>query len=373
MPAKLNRNNRLFRHVFGLASPSLIICLAAVGFAQYRIPTTVEMTSTASAISFTTAGDRPSLVLKGGLTITSMSLYEFKTLHLTPKHLSRTKLDGQESLDGQENTAASLRNENRPLEIRAGSPVLRPRVVLEPSLRPADLETSLGNIDHVWLPSGSRVYLSRTSDLLSLRVTSESQEIRVALRGALRMSIEHSDVRSQGTTETAPFQQYDIEVGPVRPMASATARNNTLAVALELAPGDTRELAQSLDVTALEFQKQSISGHPESSIIESELSFPATSNPPRVLTAGEYLQLSPKRGFQLKSIGLNDAGSFRIQATGKVSNLVHGSEDLRRSALDFIVDHRLVSLVAAVALWVFPTTLAARKLIIELTGKKTTD
>ena len=353
--------SRFVLHLLLLAAPTLVVVVLAGIAMQIRRSTAFDLRLTVSQVAFASASQQEALLLDktafAGLTMLGAERGEIQ------RGLVRADSGG---------ASAPLR---LPVTLSARDP--RGATVIFAGAAPDP--PAAGELDRLFLSPGGRAELAITPETppaLSLRVLDQASRILLSLRGAWDMNLLGVKVETGASASRAAagsaLRLEAPEDGSFVELWSVPA-GYTLVLPTTADDAPTAPLVSNLRVSQLELQTLGPSGEAVSTIAgDGTIGFPDAPKAAEVaVKPGDFVVLGGAESFWIRKLELQpERHSLSLEAGGVAESLASGPaggiQEHARTWFDSIWNQPRSVQLFALAVWLFPTTLAARRLLKEL-------
>lgn len=349
-----------------LALPTVVIVPVLAILMVVPVATRVNIRLSVDRIVFTVGGHEQVLVLDS-VPVQTLRVERFETVSFAPAALELSGDDGA----GSRSTPLEL---DRPtVVIRGEHPSLQPAVVVEAAEGNA---RRVGTLDRLWVNPGSRVtFEAGRGEDLDLTVSIDEPDVAafLAFGGAYRLTthfalFEGLRVPVPRASDSLIFRVEPANVGPQMEIAGGRP---PLVIVATL----PRDIVDSLiprtgvPVVQLEFTRLE-TGNVISSLVDAgEITYPDFPNIDAVpVSASDGVTVGRLERFRIVAIRpqLNAIG---VELDGIVGDLTTGSadftEDRRLMWFDTLWESRRLALLFTIAIWIFPTSVAAYRMCRE--------
>ncbi len=361
-----------------LTLPSVVVIAVVVALMNWRIPTRVQVELTADRAMFTVGGTDTAQILNT-VGFESLTVEAFARIVFSPKTLEVA------------NPAQYLPREDRyppsawtsltvtpPVVLTGEDDALQPTVTLE-SAQPG--QRMAGALDRVWARPGAAITLEvrgREKTHLTLQADHQASSAFVSLDGLAQLITDYTQV--SGLAER-PFQAdaltYRTQLADHSPVLEVTGTPRSLVLILTLAPEKTVHLFSQggIPVTVLDFTRQNPQGAPETTLVKGgTITYPDYPKIGNVSVKGsDFIGLDQFETFHITEIALEaKPKGMRFRLDGMANHVKTGSvqfaKDHRLTRFDTLWHNTKVTVLFAIIVWVFPTTVGAYRLLQEVRG-----
>jgi TIR domain len=364
-------SRRLLARLAYLLTPTLIaLIVAAIGMRIYR-PTPFNLDLTVKSLFFVSAAEQDARLLDR-TSFSTLALHGIESATLRAK-----------SVVVSDDSQADSRRDRAPQSFELPAPMrvtaMRKSgaaVMLEAAGKGAP---AIGELDWLFVPPGARVDLAVTPEnppRLSVRIWDQPSRVLLSLHGEWLLDLVEAKL------ESAMSKASDITAITLRLSAAedgslseliSTARGPKVILTVPSGAAPPVLLPVPLRVSALQLATQGLSGEALSTVSgEGRVVYVEAENQKGIdVKPGDYIVLDDLRNFYIRSVGFqSDTGEIRLVAGGIAGSLKLGpAGGIRERALTWFdsVWHQPRSVqVFALAVWLFPTTLAGYKLLKDL-------
>jgi hypothetical protein len=238
---------------------------------------------------------------------------------------------------------------------------------------------ALGELDRLFLPPGEWAELAVTQEhrpQLSVRILDQPARIVLSMHGESNLELVDAkiDSRSNAPSDATTFM-LRLEAADSGSLVDLMGTAAGLTVLLAPAPGPRSSVAlvSDLRISEIQFRTQGPTGATVTTLSgNGTIGFPKAPDKARIaVTAGHYVVLHDLRDFFLRKVFFEpEHRAIHLEAGGLAGSLrsgpVGGVEERALTWFDSIWHQPRSVQLFGLALWLFPTTLAAYKLLKEL-------
>ena len=365
-PSALTFNRRTLVRLGVLAAPTLaVLVLAGIAMLIHR-PTAFDLDLTVTNVSFVCAGEQAALLV-GKTAFTALAVHGIEEGTIGARRAELV----------QEAGSVTARSLPLPLPV-----AISQRLATGAHVRfaaPGGGASAVGDLDRVFLPPGRRAELAVTQEhppQLSVRVLDQSLRIVLSIRGESNVELVGARIDSgsnapiEAATLTLRLEAADS--GSLVELVG-TAAGLTVLLAPAAGPRPSIALVSDLRVSEIQFQTQGPTGATVTTVSgDGTIGFPKAPDKAKIaVTAGHYVALRGLRDFFLRKVVFEpERSAVHLEAGGLAGSLrsgpVGGVEERALTWFDSIWHQPRSVQLFGLALWFFPTTLAAYKLLKEL-------
>jgi TIR domain len=361
---------RLLLRLAYLSAPTLIaLIVAAIGMRIYR-PTPFHLEVTVKSLSFVSVAQQNARLLER-TAFNSLALHGMESGTLNARRFVPSD-QGQ----GESRVDRAPQSSGIPVPLRVTAlEKSGVAVMLEATERGAQ---ALGEVDRLFVPPGARVDLAVTPEKpprLSVRIWDQPSRVLFSLRGEWLLDLVQAKVESamsKASDAAVTLKLSAAEDGSLSEFTSTAAGPKViLTVPSQSAPPAL--LPAALGVSALKLTGQGPANEVLSTVSgDGRIGYDEAQDRKDIaLKSGDYIVPTDLRNFYIRSIGFqSETGAIRLVAGGVAGSLKSGPAGaIHERAVTWFdsVWHQPRSLqLFALAIWLFPTTLAGYKLFKEL-------
>jgi TIR domain-containing protein len=361
---------RLLLRLAYLGAPTLIaLIVAAIGMRIHR-PTPFDLELTVKSLSFVSAAQQNARLLER-TAFNSLALHGMESGTLNAKRFVLSNQgQGESRLDrGPQSSPVPVPLRVTALE-KSGAAVM-----LEATERGAQ---ALGEVDRLFVPPAARVDLAVIPEKpprLSVRIWDQPSRILFSLRGEWLLDLVQAKVESAMSKARDAAVTLKLSAAADGSVSEFTSTVAGPRVILTVPSHSTPPalLPAALRVSALKLTEQGSANEVLSTVSgDGKVGYAdAEDRKDIAVKPGDYIVPGDLRNFYIRSIGFqSESGEIRLVAGGVAGSLKSGPPGaIHERAITWFdsVWHQPRSLqLFALAIWLFPTTLAGYKLFKEL-------
>lgn len=350
---------RLLVRLVLLSAPTIIALMVAGAAMLIHRPTAFNLELTVKGVSFTA---------EQGVLLLDKSAFTSLALH----GVERGRIDANRAVLAEQRVDASSTSPRPiPVPIRIAARKESGATVIFAA--PDGGGPVIGEFDQLFVPDGARVDLAVTPEkpsALSVRIVDRASRFVLSLRGESLVDLVHAKIESgtgQLDAAAVTLKLDAAESGSLVEMEGTSAGPTVLLTPPSASTGPAM-LPGPLRVSALQFladRISTVSGAGSIGFAEAEDARKITVN------SGDFVVLSDLRSFYVRGLTLQpEAQAIRFVAGGFAGSLQTGPAGGRRERaltwFDSVWRQPWSLQLFALAVWLFPTTLAGYKLLKEL-------
>ena len=354
-----------------LAAPTVVaLVLAGVAMTIHR-PTAFDLDLTVTKLSFVSAAEQAT-ELVGKTPFAALDLHGIERGTINAKRAVLVE-DG-----GNDAAAAPTADTSTPLTLPIRITERKPKGASVMFAGSGNVGSAVGELDRLFLPPGGRAELEVTQEnppAVSVRIPDQPARIVLSTRGELIVELVGATIEaaSQKPLDASEATlQLEAGDGSFAEMV-ATAAGPTVHLRPPVGVRSPVALVSNLPVSVLEFQTQNSTGASVTTVSgDGTIGFADAGDRGKInVKEGHYVVLREPTNFYIRKPELQpDRKAIRVEAGGMAGSLKSGPaggvQERTLTWFDSIWHQPRSVQLFGLAVWLFPTTLAAYKLLKEL-------